>query len=163
MFYMVHVGQTGAVFVKEREFFVSQGGDREPWGRSWREVEAESIEDARRKGCEMLPGAKPHLMAGEAVGGSGDFSIGGDLWPGLSKLAEECGEVLQVVGKLIGSRGREEHWDGTDLRLRLESELADLLAAIAFVVSNNELDHGAICRREIEKFLLFEKWHKGAL
>lgn len=33
---------------------------------------------------------------------SGDFSIGGTLWPGLSKLIEECGEVLQVGGKLIG-------------------------------------------------------------
>ncbi len=36
---------------------------------------------------------------------SGDFSIGSDIWPGISKLIEEAAEVGQVCGKLIGSGG----------------------------------------------------------
>jgi len=36
-----------AVYVKEAEFFKSQGGLIEEWGKRWVEVEAESIEDAR--------------------------------------------------------------------------------------------------------------------
>ena len=62
MLFMVHVGPTGSVFVKEREFFISQGGDRELWGRSWRPLEAGSIEDARRLACQLLgdEGARPY-------------------------------------------------------------------------------------------------------
>ncbi len=46
--YMVLVGtNNGVVFVKERDFFVSQGGDKQAWGRNWKEVQAESIEHAR--------------------------------------------------------------------------------------------------------------------
>ena len=58
--------------------------------------------------------------------GSGDFSIGSDVWSGISKLIEEAGEVTQVCGKLIAIAGASEHWDGTDLRERLEDEIADL-------------------------------------
>lgn len=29
------------------------------------------------------------------------FSIGSKRWPGISKLIEECGEVLQIAGKLM--------------------------------------------------------------
>lgn len=40
----------GAVFVKEGDFFESQGGLTEEWGRGWVAIEAESIEDARAQG-----------------------------------------------------------------------------------------------------------------
>lgn len=39
------------------------------------------------------------------------FAIGSPVWPGLSKLAEEAGETLQVVGKLMGTGGESAHWD----------------------------------------------------
>jgi len=42
-----------AVYVKEAEFFKSQGGPTEEWGKEWIEIEAESIEDAREKGKEI--------------------------------------------------------------------------------------------------------------
>lgn len=58
--YMVVVNSGGAVFVKELEFFRSQGGFVMEWGQSWVPVVATSIEDARRIGCEKLPGAKPY-------------------------------------------------------------------------------------------------------
>ena len=91
---------------------------------------------------------------------SGDFSIGSDVWSGISKLIEEAGEVTQVCGKLIAIAGHTEHWDGTDLRERLENELADLSAAIEFVVGRNELDAKRMNARSMEKLELFVKWDK---
>jgi hypothetical protein len=59
--YMVMaVRASGCVFVKEKDFFVSQGGNKEEWGKAWVEVEATSIEHARELGCEMFPYAKPY-------------------------------------------------------------------------------------------------------
>ena len=94
--------------------------------------------------------------------GSGDFSLGGAVWPGLSKLVEECGEVQQVAGKLIGSRGNPDHWDGSDLRGRIAEELADLEAAIIFFVTINGLNSDQYVRRRDKKASLFAHWHVGA-
>lgn len=94
------------------------------------------------------------------MSGSGDFSIGSDRWPGLSKLIEEMGEVQQVVGKLIATGGEAKHWDGTDLRDRLQEELGDLLGAIAFVEDHCGLDQWAIAERALRKRRLFDKWHE---
>lgn len=61
MKYMVMaVRASGCVFVKEKDFFISQGGDKQAWGKSWVEVEANSIEHARELGCSMFPYAKPY-------------------------------------------------------------------------------------------------------
>lgn len=96
------------------------------------------------------------------TGGSGDFSIGGGLWPGLSKLIEESGEVMQVAGKLIGSKGRTDHWSG-DIRKMLVEELGDLAAAQKFFEIHNLTteERRAISVRAVQKFALFEKWHRG--
>lgn len=88
---------------------------------------------------------------------AGPYSIGSELWPGLSKLSEEAGEVIQVVGKLIATGGEEQHWDGSNLRKRLAEELGDLLAAIEFVALKNGL--ADTFTRAEEKLKLFEKWH----
>lgn len=97
---------------------------------------------------------------GRVVVSAGQFSIGSTLWPGISKLTEEAGEVLQVCGKLIGTGGNPSHWDGTDLRQRLEDELGDLLAAISFVVKHCNLNRERVFGRSAEKFSKFEQWHK---
>jgi NTP pyrophosphatase (non-canonical NTP hydrolase) len=89
---------------------------------------------------------------------SDDFSIGSKKWPGISKLIEEAGEVIQVCGKLIGSRGDPHHWDGSNLKLRLEDELGDLVAAVGFVIERNGLNEDAVERRSIEKHKLFWEW-----
>lgn len=90
------------------------------------------------------------------------FAIGSETWPGTSKLNEECGELIQVIGKLMGTGGEVAHWDGTDLRLRLQEEIADVQAAIDFVKQvNPQLDKGAIERRTMAKHELFWKWHLG--
>lgn len=92
--------------------------------------------------------------------GSGDFSIGSSHWPGISKLIEECGEVIQVAGKLLGSAGDVDHWDGTNLKERLEEEVADVMAAIAFVIHRNDLDINRILERKERKSKLFDRWHR---
>lgn len=58
--YMILVNQvSGCVFVKELDFFRSQNGFVEDWGKNWLPIVATSIEDARKSGCK-LPGAKPY-------------------------------------------------------------------------------------------------------
>ena len=103
------------------------------------------------------PGEVPSGTGG--VSGSTGFAIGSGTWPGISKLVEELGEVAQVAGKLIATGGEPRHWDGTDLRTRLEDELADLEAAIAFVMQRNELDADRIVERRETKLRLFNAWH----
>lgn len=44
-----------AVFVKEGEFFVSQGGLTNEWGKTWKKIKARSIEHAREIGEATLP------------------------------------------------------------------------------------------------------------
>ena len=61
--YMVIANRaSGAVFVKEKDFFISQGGDKQVWGKDWdwKEVGAVSIEHARELGCKMFPWAKAY-------------------------------------------------------------------------------------------------------
>lgn len=89
------------------------------------------------------------------------YSIGSNHWTGLSKLIEEAGEVSQVAGKILGTGGEAEHWDGTNLRTRLEEELADLAAAIAFVAHRNKLDADAMQKRRDMKFAKFVEWHEA--
>ncbi len=91
------------------------------------------------------------------------FAIGSEQWPGLAKLSEECGEVVQVVGKLVQTGGAVEHWDGTNLRVRLIEEMADVFAAIAYVMehSNNHFDQqerDAFFNHSERKKKLFDKW-----
>ena len=89
------------------------------------------------------------------------FAIGDRRWPGISKLTEEAGEVCQVTGKLMGTKGDTSHWDGTDLARRLEEELGDLIAAAIFVVETcDEIDQGVVELRSQGKLELFKKWHR---
>jgi len=89
----------------------------------------------------------------------GPYSIGSNHWPGLSKLIEEAGEVQQVVGKLIATGGKTKHWEGSDLRERLQEELGDLIAACFFVMEANSLDEETIRSRHQAKLMLFHRWH----
>lgn len=92
---------------------------------------------------------------------SGDFSIGSQVWPGTSKLLEEMGELTQVLGKLMGTGGEVEHWDGSNLRKRMLEEIADLQAAIQFFQAKNFTadDDDKISLRVQEKLHLFSEWH----
>lgn len=90
-----------------------------------------------------------------------DFAIGSDVWPGLAKLAEECGELVQVIGKLVAMGGCTSHFDGTDLQLRLTEEMADVQAALEFVRRFNPvLDQYLLSGRAFEKLSTFKRWHQ---
>lgn len=105
------------------------------------------------EGSANLPEVRP---------GRGDFSIGSETWPGLGKLAEEAGEVLQVIGKLIGSHGSPDHWDETNLIERLEKEMADVQAAIWFVLdANTGLSKKTVRERAFVKLKKFHYWHNN--
>ena len=87
------------------------------------------------------------------------FAIGDKMWPGVSKLVEEIGELGQVLGKLMGSRGKLEHWSG-DLWGMLHDEIGDMLGAVKFVMERCTLDVKRIHERAEAKYNLFQEWHK---
>lgn len=47
--HFVHCNSGDALFVKEADFFQSQGGLADAWGRCWVPVVATSVGDARRQ------------------------------------------------------------------------------------------------------------------
>jgi len=78
---------------------------------------------------------------------------------GLAKLIEECGELIQVAGKLL-AYPNGKHPDGAGcLHLRLEAELADVAAASSFVIGHYHLDEDHIESRTVAKFLQYAAWH----
>ena len=88
------------------------------------------------------------------------YSIGQHHLPGLAKLVEECGELQQVLGKIMSTGHLAAHPDGTHLGIRLEQELGDVLAAIDFFIKHNLVGDGVIeCQRR-SKFVKFVDWHR---
>jgi NTP pyrophosphatase (non-canonical NTP hydrolase) len=80
---------------------------------------------------------------------------------GLAKLAEEMGELQQVVGKKLAYFTTDEHPDGgPPLSERLHDEIADVIAACMFVAQTLGLDVDSIAERSSKKLKLFEKWHE---
>lgn len=58
--YYVHFNGA-AWFVKEAEFFESQGGLTEAWGKGWKQIYADSIEHGRLKAAaEQCPTCRRH-------------------------------------------------------------------------------------------------------
>jgi hypothetical protein len=90
------------------------------------------------------------------------FAFGDKEWPGLAKLNEESGELVQVIGKLMMTHGNRAYWDNIDLRKRLVEEMADQAAAIGFVTTHvlTPQEGGVMTTRMMEKRALFEKWHE---
>ena len=91
---------------------------------------------------------------------AGPYSIGSDRWPGLAKMAEECAEAIQVAMKIVAANGESAYWDGSDLRQRLEDEIADVCAAVDFLILANGLDQDRIRQRAGGKLALFQGWHR---
>jgi hypothetical protein len=98
--------------------------------------------------------------------GAGPYSIGSDIWPGLSKVVEESGELGTILGKIMATGGSTHYWGGRDLRVELVDEIADLRAALDFFVSVNLSDDQAAIKRladrERVKARLFTRWHLEA-
>lgn len=105
---------------------------------------------------------EPHsrLHPSDAIPSAGPYSIGSHVWPGTSKIIEECGELMEVAGKLMGSGGDAAHWTG-DLRNRLMEELADASSAIHFFAQANLRadEYEAFFHRAGVKGNRFWQWH----
>ncbi len=79
---------------------------------------------------------------------------------GIAKLIEECGELLQVLGKKLAYYTTDDHPDGAGpLTQRLEKEMADVYAAMDFVRGTLGLNGVAIEARRSDKLATFERWH----
>jgi NTP pyrophosphatase (non-canonical NTP hydrolase) len=79
---------------------------------------------------------------------------------GMAKLVEECGELLQVVGKVL-AYGLGDHPDDNPklLKQRLEEESADVLAAISFVMDTHDMSQDVVTSRSEVKYDRFTEWH----
>lgn len=72
---------------------------------------------------------------------------------------EECGELLQVAGKKLAYYSTDVHPDGGPrLDVRLEDEIADVVAACWLVVDLHKLDDKRIAARAVEKLARFREW-----
>lgn len=79
---------------------------------------------------------------------------------GLIKLAEECGELIQAAMKKVACPD-DIHWDGSNLKERLEDEIADVRAACSFVANYFELSYDRMADRYDMKRELYDYWHAG--
>lgn len=78
---------------------------------------------------------------------------------GLVKLIEECGELSQVAAKKLAYFDVDEHPDGAgSMKCRLEEEIADVLAACAFVIEKFYLDQDGIQARSELKLDRYKRW-----
>jgi NTP pyrophosphatase (non-canonical NTP hydrolase) len=77
---------------------------------------------------------------------------------GISKLIEECGELVQVLGKKLAYWFTDAHPDGKPLKLRIEHEIGDVQAACDFVTKYHGLSGSTIAARRRQKLELFERW-----
>ncbi len=81
---------------------------------------------------------------------------------GFSKLAEETGELQQVIGKVL-AYGLEcdNHPDGgKPLTDRFIEESGDVIASIYFIAQKYNLNINAIDRRVSSKLTIFKQWDK---
>jgi NTP pyrophosphatase (non-canonical NTP hydrolase) len=88
------------------------------------------------------------------------YTMHGKVWPGLGKVIEEAGEVIQICGKLTTNSGDSKYYGSVNLRKKLQEEIADLRAALLFVEYENNLDFDFIELRVHEKLNKYYKWKK---
>jgi NTP pyrophosphatase (non-canonical NTP hydrolase) len=78
---------------------------------------------------------------------------------GLAKLLEEIGELGQVCAKKLAYFDTDNHPDANGpLNIRMQDEMGDVIAAMAFVRQKLSLDEQAIMQRATAKLNLFAKW-----
>ena len=79
----------------------------------------------------------------------------------LSVLAEECGEVIQVVGKIL--RWGYESWNPLEVpretnRTKLEKELADINVATLLMLQNGDIKPAELEKHSEKKIGKINKW-----
>lgn len=81
----------------------------------------------------------------------------------LAFLAEECGECIQAIGKIL-RHGYESHaptvFCSPSNRKTLEIEIGDVSAAITLLVNASDVDIRALHKRELKKRVsVLERMH----
>lgn len=71
------LANSAAVYVKEADFFISQGGLKDEWGKHWTPVTATSLYQARAIGIKLRRERFPHAL--KTMGESGERPE--DYWP----------------------------------------------------------------------------------
>ena len=74
---------------------------------------------------------------------------------GLTKLMEECGELIQIAAKKATFMHLIIHPDSPHMRISLQDEIADVRAAINFVIDKFDLDETYIEQRANNRFAQF--------
>lgn len=65
----------------------------------------------------------------------------------LAILAEECGEVIQAVGKIL-RHGYDSNWeDGPTNRDQLADEIGDVYLVVGMLVNSKAIKFSNICKR----------------
>jgi len=78
---------------------------------------------------------------------------------GLTKLMEECGELVQICAKKIAYYDSDDHPDGKGSMItRMTEEMGDVLAAIDFVARKWQISEDALAARRLKKRELFIEW-----
>lgn len=90
-----------------------------------------------------------------------DGSIGSFVVPGIIKVKEECGELIQVLAKVAAIGMIDRYWDGTKLNIKLIEEIGDVEATLEYLKAHNGLDREAIKARKKAKLKKFARWHKN--
>lgn len=80
------------------------------------------------------------------------------VYNGLAKLAEELGELQQVVGKKLAYPCGPHPDGGGNLDARMAEEMADVSAAMVMVANKLGLDRAQIAQRIDAKLALFIEW-----
>lgn len=83
-----------------------------------------------------------------------------EYWKGFFKLSEECGELIQALGK-VGAYPVAPHPDGKgDAASRLNDEVADVYASLDYFVTENHerLNLDYINERRAKKRAQFREW-----
>lgn len=79
----------------------------------------------------------------------------------LALLAEECGEVVQVIGKILrhGYDSRHpDNMDGPDNRALLEQEVGDLSAAVSIAMERGDIQYSKVTKAHRSKLRRIEKY-----
>ena len=83
---------------------------------------------------------------------------------GLTKLAEECGELIAAAMKAAAMHdakpGEDIHWDGKPLKARLEEEMGDVIAAINYAGGALGLSKDRVNARAEYKFATYKTWNR---
>lgn len=77
---------------------------------------------------------------------------------GLTKVIEECSELIVICAKKSAFMDKDFHPDGQNMRVEIEKEIADVLATVEYVTSTWNLDKEFINNRMSEKLKLYRKW-----